>query len=286
MVIRWNGITLAPSTRTLCDPHGINSRSKEIIMSTAGQALNTTGTSHSSAPNVGKTERIASTIAGGALLGYSFRKPSATSVLLAALGAGLLHRGVTGHCEAYHSLGIDHAQSNTSSETSGDDVARDVHVEKSVIINSSPAELYRFWRNFENLPQFMEGLESVTSFGDGRSHWIATGPAGKQIEWDAEIYNEKTGELIAWRSLPGADIVNAGSVNFEPAVGGTRVRVTFNYNPPAGAAGVLVAKIFNDDPADLVERNLQKLKELAEGDQLGMSARAATSGGVSIDRHR
>jgi len=255
-------------------------------MSTAEQAFNTTGMSHSSAPNVGKTERIASTIAGGALVAYSFRKPSATSVLLAALGAGLLHRGVTGHCEAYHSLGIDHAQANKSSETAGDEVARDVHVEKSVVINSAREELYRFWRNFENLPRFMEGLESVTTLGDGRSHWIATGPAGKQIQWDAEIYNEKPGELIAWRSLPGADVVNAGSVNFEPSASGTRVKVTFNYNPPAGEAGVLVAKIFNDDPADLVERNLQKLKELAEANQLGLSARAATGGGVSIDRHR
>jgi uncharacterized membrane protein len=207
--------------------------------------------------NVGKAERIGSTILGGALIGYGVKRRSPGSIALALLGSGLVYRGATGHCEAYEKLGIN---------TAGEDVARDVHVEKSITINSSPEELYSFWRNFENLPRFMEDLESVTRVNQTQSHWVATGPGGKQVEWDAEIYNEKENELIAWRSLPDADVTNAGSVHFERAPGGrgTYLKVVLNYNPPAGKAGALVAKLFGHEPGQLVERNLKRLKQLFE----------------------
>ncbi|MBA3356331.1 MAG: SRPBCC family protein [Pyrinomonadaceae bacterium] len=81
-------------------------------------------------------------------------------------------------------------------------------MEKSVTINKPPAELYSFWREFRNLPRFMKYLESVTTLDSGRSHWMAKGPGGEKVEWDAEIYNEKENELISWRSLPGSELVN------------------------------------------------------------------------------
>jgi uncharacterized membrane protein len=209
--------------------------------------------------NVGKIERIASAIGGGALIGYALKSRSKGGIALGLLGAGLLYRGATGQCEAYRAFGV-----NTADGT--EEVARDVHIEKSITVNRSPQELYKFWRDFDNLPRFMENLESVTRLDDQRSHWVAIGPGGKEIEWDAEIYNEKEGELIAWRSLPGADVTNAGSVHFEPAPDGrgTYLKVTLNYNPPGGKAAALFAKLFGQEPGQLVEHNLKRLKQLIE----------------------
>lgn len=214
--------------------------------------------------NVGTVERILSALGGGALVGYAIKSRSKSGVVVGLIGAGLLYRGATGQCEAYRTLGINTAEK--SGGAAREDVARDVHVEKSVTINSSPQDLYRFWRNFENLPRFMENLESVTECDDNTSHWVARGPGGTKVEWDAEIYNEKENELIAWRSLPGSDITNAGSVHFEAAPGGrgTYVRVVLNYNPPGGKAAALFAKLFGQEPGQLVEHNLKRLKQYIE----------------------
>ena len=227
--------------------------------------------------NVGKIERIASAIGGGALIGYALKRRSKGGIALGLLGAGLLYRGASGQCEAYRAFGI-----NTADGTDG--VARDVHIEKSITINRSPEELYKFWRNFENLPKFMDGLESVTKLDETQSHWVATGPGGKTVEWDAEIYNEKESELIAWRSLAGSDVTNAGSVHFTPAPDGrgTYLKVVLNYNPPGGKAAALFAKLFGQEPGQLVEHNLKRLKQLIETGEIPTtegqpSGRVATS---------
>ena len=218
------------------------------------------GITNNSRVNVGRIERVASAIGGGALVGYAVTNRTKTGIALGLLGAGLLYRGATGQCEAYRSLGI-----NTAEDVRSDDVARDIHIEKAITVSSTPKELFRFWRNFENLPRFMEDLESVTRLDETRSHWVANGPGGKQVEWDAEIYNEKENELIAWRSLPGSDVTNAGSVHFEEAPGhGTYVKVVLNYNPPGGKAAHFFAKLFGKEPGQLIEHNLRRFKQLIE----------------------
>jgi uncharacterized membrane protein len=151
--------------------------------------------------------------------------------------------------------------------SSAEDVARDYHIEKSITINESPDALYKFWRDLENLPRFIEHLESVTPLDERRSHWVVKGPSNTTVEWDAEIFNEKENELLAWRSLPErAEVTNAGSIRFEPAADGrgAKLSVTVNYNPPGGAAGVLVAKLFGEEPGQLIELNLRRLKRLVE----------------------
>lgn len=225
------------------------------------QAASPNGGANNGNRNVGTAERIASAVGGGALIGYALKNRSKSSIVLGLTGACLLYRGATGQCETYRLLGI-----NTARERDEGEVAHDVHVEKSITINSSPKELYRFWRNFENLPRFMENLESVTQLDGNRSHWVAVGPGGKKVEWYAEIYNEKENELIAWRSLAGSDITNAGSVRFEEAPGGrgTYVKVVLNYNPPGGKAAALFAKLFGQEPGQLVEHNLKRLKQFIE----------------------
>jgi uncharacterized membrane protein len=215
--------------------------------------------------NVGEIERLASAMAGGALAFYGLRQRTLGGLCLTIAGTALLHRGVTGHCNGYEALGLSTNDARNISGISGEPVARDVHVEKAIAIDKSPEELFSFWRQFQNLPQFMKHLESVTCTGLNRSHWVAKGPGGKNVEWDAEIYNEKPNEMIAWRSLEGADIVNAGSVHFKPlGARGTEVKVILNYNAPGGKISAFLAKLFGHEPGQMIAEDLRRLKQILE----------------------
>lgn len=220
--------------------------------------------------NVGEIERWASGIGGGALAVYGVSRllsgGSLSGAVLALVGGALVYRGATGHCNMYEALGINTAGTGSDNPVVSVSADRGIKVEKSITVNRPPEELYRFWRRFENLPRFMNHLESVTTTGGGRSHWVAKAPAGTTVEWDAEVYNEKEGELIAWRSLEGADVDNAGSVRFEPAAGGagTLVRVTLRYDPPGGAVGAAVARLFGENPEQQIEEDLARFKQVME----------------------
>jgi uncharacterized membrane protein len=141
-----------------------------------------------------------------------------------------------------------------------------IRMTRSIVVNRSPEELYRFWHDFTNFPRFMLHLESVQRTGDRTSHWVARGPAGARVEWDSEITADTPNELIAWRSLDEADVDNSGIVSFEPRPGhrGTIVRVEIEYAPPGGAAGALVAKLFNQAPEQQVYDDLHRMKQLLE----------------------
>ena len=170
---------------------------------------------------------------------------------------------------------------------SADSIAREVHFETSIAIDRSPEELYAFWRDFKNLPLFMKNLESVTVLDQKRSHWVAKGIGASKVEWDAEIYNEKENELIAWRSLENSDVVNAGSARFEkgPAGHGTYLRVTVNYNPPAGKLGATVAQLLGSEPKQLIKEDLRRLKQLMEAGEIA-TIYGQTSGRAQIDDSR
>jgi uncharacterized membrane protein len=139
-------------------------------------------------------------------------------------------------------------------------------VVEAVTIDRPADELYRFWHNFENLPRFMNNLESVRVTGERRSHWVAKGPAGTPVEWDAEILEDRPNELISWRSLEGSEVENSGTVRFKPAPGnrGTEVQVELEYNPPGGLLGAGVAKIFGSAPEQLIKGDLSRFKQLME----------------------
>lgn len=140
------------------------------------------------------------------------------------------------------------------------------HVFATQTVNSTAGELYSFWRNFENLPRFMKHLESVRVVDDRRSHWVAKAPAGKTVEWDATITDDQPGERIAWQSAGDADVFNKGVVRFEPAaIGrGTVVTVELDYDPPAGAIGVTIAKLFGEEPDQQVHADLRHFKQVIE----------------------
>jgi uncharacterized membrane protein len=150
--------------------------------------------------------------------------------------------------------------------TRGVNTPGQIEVRKSVTIGRTPSEIYEFWRNVENLPRFMEYLDSVRVLDERRSSWKAKGPAGSQYEWHAEITEDRPGELIAWRSLPPADGFNMGVVRFVPAPRdqGTEVHVELRYEPPAGALGAVFARLFGREPGQEVMSDLRRLKQVLE----------------------
>lgn len=141
---------------------------------------------------------------------------------------------------------------------------------QSVTVNRPIEEVYGFWRDFQNLPRFMSHLESVRVTGDRRSHWVAKAPAGTRVEWDAEITAERPNELIAWRSLPGADVENSGLIHFQPAPGGrgTEIHVKLEYNPPGGVLGAQIAKLFGEEPGQQLKDDLYRFKQVMETGQV------------------
>jgi uncharacterized membrane protein len=220
--------------------------------------------------NVGDGERLVSGIFGGLLALHGLKRGGFAGYLLAALGGSLVYRGATGQCSMYKAMGI-----NTATEGKG--VQQGILFEKSVEINKSPDELYNFWRNFENLPRFMDHLESVKCITDTHSHWVAKAPAGMKVEWGAEIINDIPGEKIAWQSLPDADVRNAGTVIFEDAgEGRTHVRVRIQYLPVAGLLGDAIAKLLGENPAQQVEEDLNRFKELVESGDIDAEVEEST----------
>jgi uncharacterized membrane protein len=141
-----------------------------------------------------------------------------------------------------------------------------IKVKSAITIGRPIGEVYGFWRNFENLPRFMSHLQSVEMLDDRRSHWSALGPAGMRVEWDAETVEDRTEELISWRSLPGGQVDTAGYVRFRPAPGnrGTEVLVEMRYDPPGGVVGASIAKLFGESGQELVNRDLQAFKNVLE----------------------
>jgi uncharacterized membrane protein len=139
----------------------------------------------------------------------------------------------------------------------------------STIIGAPAVEIYRFWRALENLPLFMNHLETVTDLGNGRSEWIAIGPLGTRVRWYAEIVNERDGEFIAWRSLPDSDVTIDGFVSFSKAGNrGTLVEAMISFRTPAGAAGRAFAKLMGKDPSFMMRNDLRRLKALIEAGEI------------------
>jgi len=155
-----------------------------------------------------------------------------------------------------------------------------IRVSKSQVVNRSPEDCYRFWHDFENFPRFMSHLESVRVTGERRTHWIAKAPAGTNVEWDAEIVSDQPEQSISWRSLPGADVENSGTVRFERAPGsrGTIVRVELEYDPPGGVLGKAVAKLFGEEPQQQVDDDVRKFKQIIETGDVAKSEASVHTG--------
>jgi uncharacterized membrane protein len=229
--------------------------------------------------NISERERWASMIGGTGLIAYGVARRDGLGAGLALLGGALAWRGASGHSDVYQALGIHTAPRGYAKGTGADagvPYELGIRVDQEVRIQKSKEELYRFWRKLENLPRFMHHLESVQETPDGNSHWVVKGPAGVGIRWEAEIVNDIPNEVIGWRSLPGSQVDNGGSVRFESAPdGSTIVKVSLQYNPPAGAVGDRIARMFGEDPRDIIRDDLRRFKELMETGIVSSSERGA-----------
>lgn len=198
----------------------------------------------------GDVGRWASLIGGGAMVLMGLRQGSLRGALTALAGGTLAYKAATAKGGIQEAIGVNQV----------------IKVEKTVTINKPAEELYRFWRNFENLPHFMKHLKSVTIVSDKRSHWVATAPLDASVEWDADILEERENEFISWASVEGADVDNSGFVRFKPATGnrGTEVKVVIEYNPPGGAVTSAIAKLFGEEPEQQVGDDLRRFKMIME----------------------
>jgi len=208
---------------------------------------------------VADAERWASALGGAALAAWGIKQlrddRSPAGAMIAAAGASLIvHAGLT--------TGAD-----TRAALAG---TRGINVEHAVTMARSPDELYAFWRRLDQLPRFMTHLVSVSVLDDRRSHWVARGPGGKTFEWDAEIFNDIPNQLIAWRTLPDAEVVSAGSVRFKEAPGGrgTELHVRLQYEPPAGRLGAAFARLLGEEPSQTIQEDLRRLKQLMEAGEV------------------
>lgn len=209
--------------------------------------------------NVEKKERILSLTGGAFLTVWGVRENSFPGLLGALAGGALMFRGATGYSYLNEWLGRGEgveAQENYV-----------VDINTSIEVNQPREELYAYWRNLENLPNFMRHLEKVEQIDDRRSRWTAgfAGGIGK-VEWEARITREDENNLVAWESLPEADIENAGEVRFHdaPNGAGTIVETSISYRPPAGDVGDYAAKLLNPGFEKVVRKDLKRFKKYME----------------------
>ncbi len=214
--------------------------------------------------NISDAERLASALGGALLAAYGISRHSKAGAMLAAAGGALIVRGATGYCPGYAAAGVDMSSTDdTKVALAG---SRGTLVDTAVTIARPHDELYRYWRQIENLPRFMPHLVVVRDLGGNRSHWIARSVRDRTVEWDAEIINDEVNELIGWRTLHGADVVSAGSVSFKPTGkdSETEVHVRMQYEPPAGKMGAAVAWLFGEAPSQTIREDLRRFKALME----------------------
>jgi uncharacterized membrane protein len=221
--------------------------------------------------NVGPFERAASITLGAALvaLALSRRRPAA-AFAFGLLGSYLSWRGATGHCLVYDALDTGSAEDEEDErlDAGGHD---DVSVEATATIARSPEEVYAFVRRLENAPRFLTFVDAVQTRDDLLSIWTGRTPDGHPVEWEAEILEDRAGELIVWRSEPGAAVHHAGAVTFKPAPdgGGTEVRLEIEYEPPAAPLGRAVAHVMGAAAAPYpVEEDLLRLRQILEGGEV------------------
>jgi len=198
--------------------------------------------------------------AGAVLVVMGLVRRSPSSILLAAIGGGMVYEGLRG---GNMNPGLYEKGMPTQRTLAHE---QGIRVEQQITIARPREELYRFWRDLTNLPSVMSQIESVRVLSPSRSHWVARAPAGMSVAWDAEIINDVENERIGWRSIEGSDVSNAGSVQFTPTPGGsgTVVLVNFKYDLPLGPLGSVVAKLFGTDPEKTVADDLRRFKMLME----------------------
>ena len=256
-------------------PNGAARRTYEDARDSASDLIASAADSASAAAS--RLGRMASQAAGSASHALHLDERDLVSSLLrnpAVVGGGLLGliglfrrsplvaaAGVAGLALAARSGG---SGGSIVSNLFGSGRAKRIDLEKTIRIDAAPDEVYEMWANYENFPRFMSHVVEVRDIGKRRSHWTVQGPAGTQFEFDSVLTEQNRNRRLAWRSEPGAQIPNSGSVEFEPYRGGTLVTVRLSYSPPAGALGHAVASLFGSDPKGQMDDDLARMKHYIE----------------------
>jgi uncharacterized membrane protein len=197
------------------------------------------------------TTRLLVGTAGGALGFWAVMRRDWIGLALGALGLGFLVRSTT-NLPAQRLLGVGAGR-------------RAVDIQKTININAPIGEVFGFFSRYDNFPLFMRNVRRVDDHQNGFSHWVVAGPAGLEFEWDAELTEFEPHRCIAWQSVKGASVESQGRIRFDENPGGsTRVDVRMSYNPPAGAFGHALAKLFGSDPKSGMDEDLARVKTMLE----------------------
>lgn len=237
--------------------------------------MNTYDLSSTNLVNVSWPERMVSTTVGALLLtnglGNLFSSPL-SGLLKTALGSYLVYRGASGNCALYSMLGNEGTEVHAGS----------VNVRTTMVVNKPKDEVYSYWRKLENLPNFMKHLKTVTAHDNKRSHWEAVMPGNLGVvKWEAEIVEEEQNRKIAWRSVEGSMIENAGKVVFEEALGGqgTKLDIIISYRPPAGDIGRKVASWLTPRIEKYIREDVANFKDHIQAQPSTATATMGTSVG-------
>ena len=247
-------------------------------------ALETRGNTLLQGPSLGE-------VAQGVLASWRRTRWSpAQRALAGAVGAGMatygyFRGGVRGF--AYCAAGGALLARATTNENIATLMKGGIYVEKSVIVDAPVEEVYAYWRNLENLPQWMSHVRSVRYMGGDRYHWTVDGPAGAPVEWESELLNVVENQEMTWRSIEGSQVDHTGRVRFDSMGDGTRVHVQMRYYPPGGVIGHAVAKAFGVDPRTEMEDDLTRMKTAVETGHPAPDAAAQRYSGDSgaVTRH-
>jgi uncharacterized membrane protein len=197
--------------------------------------------------------RLAAGVAGGAIALAAARREDRLGNVIGLAGLALLTRSLT----------------NTELRK----LVRSrqgIPTRKTVAVNAPVDQVFGFFTDWENWPQFMSHVRSVSASGQRgavgeRTHWVVDGPAGTAVEWDAVTTRFVPNETLSWQSVEGAAVQHTGTLQFVPLDDGTtRVHVEMSYSPPAGAVGHTVAKLFGRDPESQMDDDLARLKTTIE----------------------
>ncbi len=215
--------------------------------------------------NIDPQQRNMSLIGGAVLLAAALARRGLPGLGLGAAGATLLYQGSTGMSPINRLLGKNQAVHDKRAAISVPH-QQGKHINDSITINKSAEELYRFWRDFSNLPQILPMLQSVEVTDDTHSHWTVDGPGGMKAEWDTEIINDEPYTVIGWRSLKNPYVDHAGAVRFRmaPVGQGTEVSIQLEYMPVGGAVSMALIQLLGKSPEYQIAVSLYRLKQLME----------------------
>ncbi|HSF10223.1 MAG TPA: SRPBCC family protein [Nitrospirales bacterium] len=217
--------------------------------------------------NIGALEQILSLGIGCGLIVHGLGQQPRRGILPLLFGSGLVIHGLTSHSRLYEAIGIDELHGSHIRHP----LNRTVHLRESITINRSQEDLYSFWRDFKNLPRFMQNIVAVQELDERHSRWQARGPFNKNFHWEAEILEERQNELIKWRTIEiHSNLEHEGVLSLRRAAGnrGTILSLDCRWTPPGGVFGATMAKLLPDDPARQVSEDLRRFRQLMEAGEI------------------